>query len=242
MRRSKIKKLWKKVWYFIWEDNSIWSWVANVLLAFILIKFIVYPGLGFLLGTNFPIVAVVSESMEHNAFPTCIQTEATPVFGPVLQRCSNYEYRICDIKFDSKQHFKLDEYWDICGGWYDANTEITMDSFGKFRFSNGFNKGDIMILKGAEPDDIVVGDILVFQDPRGFIPDPIIHRVVEIKDEGDWHAVTKGDHNSGPDGRYVSEELVVGKALVRIPVLGYIKIWFVEVVKFIIGGFTYVLS
>lgn len=58
--------LWKKIWHFIWKEESLASWIANVILAFVLIKFIVYPGLGFLLGTGYPIVAVVSGSMEHD--------------------------------------------------------------------------------------------------------------------------------------------------------------------------------
>ena len=66
MNKKKVKKRLKKIWYFIWEDNSIWSWIVNIILAFVLIKFIVYPGLGFLLSTSHPVVAVVSESMEHN--------------------------------------------------------------------------------------------------------------------------------------------------------------------------------
>ena len=61
-----LKQIWKKVWWFVWEDNSIWSWLVNIVLAFILIKFIVYPGLGLLLTTSHPIVAVVSTSMEHD--------------------------------------------------------------------------------------------------------------------------------------------------------------------------------
>ena len=66
MNKKKFKKLLKKTWHFIWEDNSIWSWVVNIILAFVLIKFIVYPGLGLILSTSHPVVAVVSSSMEHN--------------------------------------------------------------------------------------------------------------------------------------------------------------------------------
>ena len=65
MNKKEGKKLLKKTWHFIWEDNSIWSWIVNIVLAFVLIKFIVYPGLGFILSTSHPVVAVVSESMEH---------------------------------------------------------------------------------------------------------------------------------------------------------------------------------
>lgn len=63
------KKAWNKVtkaWDFIWNDDSALSWVLNIIIAIILIKFIIYPALGFILQTGFPIVAVVSGSMEHD--------------------------------------------------------------------------------------------------------------------------------------------------------------------------------
>ncbi len=55
----------KKFWNFIWKSDTPASWIVSILLAFILVKFIVYPGIGFLMGTTHPIVAVVSWSMEH---------------------------------------------------------------------------------------------------------------------------------------------------------------------------------
>jgi len=55
----------RKVWHFIWNDNSIWSWIINAVLAFVIIKFLVYPGLGLALHTNHPVVAVISDSMLH---------------------------------------------------------------------------------------------------------------------------------------------------------------------------------
>ncbi len=63
MRKS--QSLFRKVWHFIWEEDSLLSWIVNVALAFIIIKFLVYPGLGFILKTDYPVVAVVSGSMEH---------------------------------------------------------------------------------------------------------------------------------------------------------------------------------
>lgn len=54
------------VWNFLWKDNSVWSWLLNALLAFLIIKFLVYPGLGFALQTENPVVAVISNSMQHN--------------------------------------------------------------------------------------------------------------------------------------------------------------------------------
>ena len=196
MDKKEFKKLLKKTWYFIWEDNSIWSWIVNIILAFVLIKFIVYPGLGFLLSTSYPIVAVVSSSMEHGG--------------------------------------SFDDWWTPQEKWY-LNQDISKDQFLNFDFKNGFNKGDIMILYGKKPKGIKVGEVIVFKSKR---PDPIIHRVVEKWElDGKYHFKTKGDHNiasiksSTLDETDINEEQLLGKAAIRIPLLGYIKIWFVELIK-----------
>lgn len=62
-----IEKITKRVWKFLWNDNSIWSWLINAALAFVIIKFLVYPGLGLMLQTSYPVVAVISDSMQHQA-------------------------------------------------------------------------------------------------------------------------------------------------------------------------------
>ena len=67
MQKKEANTFLKKVWYFIWYDDGFLSWIVNAALAFIIIKFIVYPGLGFILATSHPVVAVVSSSMEHDA-------------------------------------------------------------------------------------------------------------------------------------------------------------------------------
>lgn len=68
MQGSLTKKMTlKKIWQFLWNDNSIWSWLVNAILAFLIVKFLLYPGLGLALGTTHPVVAVVSSSMHHSA-------------------------------------------------------------------------------------------------------------------------------------------------------------------------------
>ncbi len=194
-----LKKLLKQLWYFIWEDDSIWSWIVNIILAFVLIKFIVYPGLGFILGTGYPIVAVVSSSMEHD---------------------SNF-----------------DNWWEQNQDWY-FGKGILKDNFKAFSFVNGFNRGDIIMLHGKEPKDIKIGDVIVFRNSR---PDPIIHRVVKIWQENNaYYFHTKGDNNKDSiksidlDETRINQEDVIGVALFKIPLLGYIKIWFVELVQLIV--------
>ncbi len=214
-----FKKTLKKIWKFIWEDDSVWSWLVNVVLAFVLIKFIVYPGLGFFLQTTHPVVAVVSESMEHSASP-------------------DFRNRmvLCGKEFDAKKRIGYDDYWEMCGDWYEQ-IGITKEQFSRFRFKNGFNKGDIMVLKGANPAEIKAGSVIVFRSTK---PDPIIHRVVRKWQDngGDYFFHTKGDHNkasikdSTMDETSINESHVIGKAVLRIPLLGYIKIWFNELICF----------
>jgi len=233
MRKKEVKKLLKKVWYFIWEDNSIWSWVVNIVLAFVLIKFIVYPGLGLLLATSHPVVAVVSSSMEHKSVRSCVSNGIIDMLRE-SSKCNGYKYTMCGNTYDKKKSFGLDEYWEYCGGWYKENG-ITREGFSGFSYKNGFNKGDIMVLRGVEAEKISTGDVIVFFSKR---EDPIIHRVVEKgKKGGKIYFHTKGDNNEGSirstalDETNVSEDVVIGKAVLRVPLLGYVKIWFVEILK-----------
>lgn len=195
--------IWGKIWFFIWESNSIWSWIVNIILAFLIIKFIAYPVLGLGLGTALPIVAVVSGSMEHDGnFDTWWNSEC----------CNN----------------------GGCGGQGDiyASYVITKEQFDGFRFSNGFNKGDLMILKRAS--DVSLGDTVVFVAPDPKLKDPIIHRVVGISDSS---ITTKGDHNCNSAGFEVNlpQDALVGEAIARIPFLGWIKIGFVELINLFRG-------
>lgn len=199
-----FKSVLKKIWHFIWEDDSIWSWLVNIALAFILIKFIVYPGLGLLLGTSFPVVAVVSGSMEHDgSFEEWWQSPAH-----------------CDGSFCTQEE------------WY-KEYGISAEEFQSYPFKNGFNKGDIMVLKGEEPKNIKSGDVIVFLSRQG--PDPIIHRVVAVTGDESTGFVyqTKGDHNSdsGDIDMDIPQEAVIGKAIFRIPLLGWIKILFVDFIS-----------
>jgi hypothetical protein len=187
------KKTIKKVWHFIWEEDSIWSWLVNIVLAFVLIKFVVYPGLGFILSTSHPIVAVVSGSMEHDG--------------------------------------SFDDWWSVQQQYY-AEFGISREEFMEYQYKNGFNKGDIMVLLGRKAEKLDVGDVIVFNGGR---KDPIIHRVIrKWEEDGKYFFQTKGDNNekSMPNLELrIPESQVIGQAVVRVPFLGYIKIWFVDLLR-----------
>jgi signal peptidase len=55
-----------KVWHFLAHEDSALSFVADAIIVLIIGKFVVLPLLGLMFGTQFPLVAVVSGSMEHD--------------------------------------------------------------------------------------------------------------------------------------------------------------------------------
>jgi signal peptidase I len=204
----RVKYYCKKFWNFFWKEDSIWSWLANIVIAFLLIRYLVYPILGVILGTGFPIVAVVSESMEHGVHG-----------GLCGQPALNF-------------HESFDNYWEICGGWYEKRG-ISREDFKDYPLRNGFDKGDVIILWRANPENLDVGDVLVFQGNK---PQPIIHRIVSIRREnGNFFYQTKGDHNSDSfepiSETNITENRILGKGILRIPYLGWLKILFVDAVR-----------
>jgi signal peptidase I len=216
-----FKQFLKKTWYFIWEDDSIWSWIINIILAFIIIKFLVYPGLGLAMQTSHPVVAVVSGSMEHKTVYPC-----SMMTGAGCSERNKEFYSMCGNNFDKKQKVNFDFFWETCGPWYATNTDVTKESFSEFRLKNGFNTGDIMVLRGVKPEKIKTGDTIVYMSKTASYP--IIHRVVDIQDTT---FITKGDHNSGPDSP-ISANQIIGRAVLRVPLLGWIKIGFVKLIYF----------
>lgn len=193
----------RSVWEFFWEEESWLSWFANLVLAFVVIKYLVYPALGLLLGTSFPIVAVVSGSMEHD---------------------SSFE-----DWWDTVCVRELTENVTVTQGDIYSRFDISEEDFREFDFKNGFNKGDLMVLMG--PGNAGKGDVIVFMaDHRN---DPIIHRAIQVKEvDGTKIFKTKGDNNCAiaPFEEHVSESRTVGKAVLRIPLLGWVKIGFVNLI------------
>jgi len=173
------------------------------------------------MGTSLPLAGVESSSMDHQIVIDYLSTLS-----------------LCGKEYLEKKYINFNEYWENCGEWYEKNN-ITKDEFSKFPFKNGFKKGDIVVVYGRF--DPKIGDILIFTPNKDSIaPRPIVHRIVEINDK--W-IETKGDHNReqliktnnnfGTDEIHISESQIIGKVILRIPYLGWFKIWFMELFKFI---------
>jgi hypothetical protein len=227
----------KKSWNWIWKSDSIWSWLVALVLIFVFIKFIFFPGFSFIQGTSLPLAGVESSSMDHSSLKYCMPGEYDKR-GDCLQYSTDYE--ICGKKFNSQMYFNLDKYWETCGSWYE-NIGVTKSEFSKFTLKNGFSRGDIIIVWGRFTPK--VGDIIIFKpNPGATNPTPIIHRIIKI-DSGIMQ--TKGEHNPeqlvpgnnlyGIDETNINKNQILGKAVFKVPYLGYVKIWASELTNKIIG-------
>jgi len=226
-----IKKL-KEFWNWIWNSDSILSWFVALILIYILIKFIFFPTLSFVMSTSLPLAGVESSSMDHQFVKDQLN-----------------RYNLCgeNIKKEDKERLNFNEYWEVCGNWYE-NKNITRNEFNEFPLKNGFSKGDIVVVWGRFTPKI--GDIIIFKpNPGSTAPRPIVHRIVEIsKNENNQLTIgTKGDHNvdqlksSNPyntlrtDETNIQEDQVIGKVILKVPYLGWLKIFFVELTNKIMG-------
>lgn len=209
-RNKDVLSILRNIWKFLWYDDSVWSWLANVVVAYLFIVFIFYPGLGLLLNTSYPLVAVVSGSMEHMK----------------ISHDNNINPHLCGFQYSETDYFvDFDEYWEICGNWYEIKN-ITKQNFSNFNFKNGFNKGDLIFIYGTKPKNLKIGDVIVFKS--NIRPEPIIHRIVDINEiNGELIFTTKGDHNKsyGNVDIEINENNILGRGLFRVPLLGWFKIW-----------------
>jgi signal peptidase len=95
-----------------------------------------------------------------------------------------------------------------------------------------FHKGDLLVLVGVSPNQLQVGDIIVFSPKEGATP--IVHRIIKINEDGTFQ--TKGDANTQqlPFEKSIKPEQIHGKSVLIIPYLGWIKITFVDLIT--LGG------
>ena len=206
MEQEKQKNKFSQFWNWLWHSDSILSWIVALALAFVVVKFIFFPTLSFLLGTSLPLVVVESSSMEHpNSLTGGIVGGIT---GGVITDTEDF-----------------DLWWKEKGNWYEKNGIEKQDTK-TWTLKTGFDKGDIMIVYGRfQPK---VGDVIIFEANTKH---PIIHRIVSVDENGNIQ--TKGDNNEGqlPVEKNINKKDLVGKAVFRIPKLGWVKLIFVEIAK-----------
>lgn len=188
---DEINKKIKRIWNFLAHDDSWASFAVNLIIIIIVAKFLIYPAIGMAMGTDFPVVAVVSGSMDHN-----------------------------------NQIFE--DWWEDNGQFYE-DKGISREEFRKFYLSDGFKKGDVLIIRGVPSEEYAIGDIIVFHEISRV--NPIIHRIVDTSEE---YVSTKGDANSQQLDfeKAIPHYKIEGRAILMIPKLGWVKVGSVEILNY----------
>ncbi|GAJ12836.1 unnamed protein product [marine sediment metagenome] len=116
----------------------------------------------------------------------------------------------------------FDDWWFKNSAWYEQRN-IAKEDFIQYPLKNGLNKGDIIVVWGR--GEYKKGDIIIFSAPTQY---PLIHRIIS-----DNKISTKGDHNPSQLSieDKISEDKIIGKAVARIPLLGWLKLIFFELFK-----------
>lgn len=166
------------------QEDSLRSLIVFFIIAIIFIKYILFPSLSLITGTELPLVIVESCSMYHQENG----------FEKIFQK---------DIYLQNGIDIEDTQEWD---------------------FKNGLNKGDVIFVMGTKAPKM--GNVVIF---NGGANHPIIHRVI---DDTEPYG-TLGDNNQGQITTPVSEKAIsqnqlIGKAIFKIPYIGWIKLIFFE--------------
>lgn len=202
-----FKKLISEIWKFLWKEDSILSWIVSLILAFIIVKFVFFPLLSLAFATSLPLVVVESSSMHHSNIITENVIGSSIIGKPIT----------------SQNIFN--QWWAEHSNWYLENS-INKEKTNSWDFKNGLEIGDIVLVSGRS--QLKIGDIIIFNAKQAY---PIIHRIIKITEvNGKKVYSTKGDNN--PDQLYaekeISESQILGKAIFKIPKLGWVKLFFVK--------------
>lgn len=153
------------------------------------------------------------------------------IFFPVLNLTTGTSLPLAIVESCSMHHkgnvfSDYDSWWERHENKY---SEFEINGFTGFIFKRGFSKGDILFIIRAKPEKLEIGDVIIFDGGR---QNPIIHRLVEVKQEnGEYLFSTIGDNNNGQLSveKEIKQNQLIGKAVFRItPSLGWGKLIFYE--------------
>lgn len=156
-------------------------------------------------------------------FPSLSFVTGTIIPLAIVESCSMYH--------DGNLLSDFDSWWQLNQEKY-SEFGIEKNEFESFSFKNGFNKGDILFITGANTKNLEIGDVIIFYAGLNY---PVIHRIVKIEEtSGVRFFSTLGDHNLGQLGseKSISEDKIIGKAQLKaLPYVGWIKQIFFEAKK-----------
>jgi signal peptidase I len=145
------------------------------------------------------------------------------IFFPILSLITGTSLPLVIVESCSMYHHEEGFEQILENDIYEENN-IYLEDTKNWIFQNGFSKGDIIFVVGAK--NIEVGDVIIFEAGTKY---PLIHRVISANETYG----TKGDNYLTNQGQLsVEEEIlkekVIGKALFKIPYMGWMKLIFFE--------------
>lgn len=101
-------------------------------------------------------------------------------------------------------------------------------AIGSDSMAKAINKGDVVLVEKVKPSDMYSlksGEVLVYKHNDV----TIVHRIVKaFSENGNYYFITKGDNNNSNDNFTISQDMVVGRAIFRIPYVGTPTVWLNE--------------
>jgi len=94
---KKFRKFWKKFWWVVWKDDSFKGWIISLLFIFVVIKFVFFPLLNLVTGTQLPMAIVESCSMYHKG----------GVFGNLDEWWERHEFKYVSQKINQSMFYNF---------------------------------------------------------------------------------------------------------------------------------------
>jgi len=204
------------------KQNELISWIVYLVSAFVF-AWLIYTGLGLVLGTESPMMIVVSGSMQ----PLYHRGDVIILQGTQAEGLEGKEVQLQEASLVEKE----------------------FASFAVPIYKQNGNLKEIESIKFNTNETIQVtqeGSIVVYWSSH--LSEPIIHRVAAKLKAGDgWYVLTKGDSeqnrtvdqdcgliiNGRPEQACIEfypvpVEKLQGKAVLQIPLVGCIKLWLLD--------------
>ena len=110
-----------------------------------------------------------------------------------------------------------------------TNNEVTLCGYRIFVVATGsmipkYEVGDVLVSKEIPPEDIKVGDDIIYTGKEGSFKDKVVtHQVIFIEKENEnYRIITKGIANTAQDPE-ITQEQVMGKVIYKLGLLSFFQ-------------------
>jgi signal peptidase I len=204
--KGKIKKIFQKIWFLLWKDNSVKGWIFSLIFLFVFIELIFFPFMNLITGTTLPLAIVESCSMHHegNFF-----SDFSSWFDSHKAKYENLNITKGEFeKFSLKRGFSKGDIILLIK----ANPET-------------LKIGDIIAFTSGTRGTPVIHRIISIKEFNG-------EKIFSTIGDNNAGQLTPGNNYAGIDEREIKSNQFVGKAVVRIvPKLGWVKLIFFEALR-----------